>query len=225
MLEANEGRSMTEEEWLTSTDSPAMLDFLSGSENRKLRLFACACCRRVWDLLSDKRSRVAVRKLEEFADNMEDSRLRRDAYNIANAAFRDIRDSWQNANWSAACAVVCAAYPTVPLNLYGNLETALEISEKLDRQAMRQMEANILRHLIPNPFRPVSLAPAWFTSDVLALARGIYDDRAFDRMPILADALQDAGCTNDDVLNHCRDAQQVHVRGCWVVDLLLEKVV
>lgn len=74
-----------------------------------------------------------------------------------------------------------------------------------------------------NPFRKAKLDPAWLTSDVCALARGIYDEKAFDRMPILADALQDAGCENDDVLSHCRDAKQTHVRGCWVVDLLLEK--
>jgi hypothetical protein len=67
------------------------------------------------------------------------------------------------------------------------------------------------------------LDPAWLTSDVVALARGIYEERAFDRMPILADALQDAGCDNDDVLTHCRDASATHVRGCWVVDLVLGK--
>jgi hypothetical protein len=80
-----------------------------------------------------------------------------------------------------------------------------------------------LRDIFGNPFRPVSLDAAWLTSDVLALARGIYDERAFDRMPILADALQDAGCTNDDILSHCRNANQVHVRGCWVLDLILGK--
>jgi hypothetical protein len=58
---------------------------------------------------------------------------------------------------------------------------------------------------------------------VLLLAQGIYDDRAFDRMPILADALQDAGCDNADILSHCRDASQPHARGCWVVDLILGK--
>jgi hypothetical protein len=73
------------------------------------------------------------------------------------------------------------------------------------------------------PARKVKCNPKWLTSDVLALARGIYDDRAFDRMPILADALQDAGCDSDAILSHCRDPQQVHVRGCWVVDLLLGK--
>jgi hypothetical protein len=69
----------------------------------------------------------------------------------------------------------------------------------------------------------VPFDPQWFTSDVLVLARGIYEERAFDRMPILADALQDAGCTDEDVLNHCRDPNTPHARGCWVVDLILGK--
>ncbi|MCE9566332.1 MAG: hypothetical protein K8U57_30275 [Planctomycetes bacterium] len=80
-----------------------------------------------------------------------------------------------------------------------------------------------MRDIIGNPFRPVTTDPTWLTTDVVALATGIYEDRAFDRMPILADALQDAGCDNDDILNHCRNANQVHVRGCWVVDLVLGK--
>ena len=62
--------------------------------------------------------------------------------------------------------------------------------------------------------------PRWRTSDVRALARGIHHDQAFDRLPILADALQDAGCASEDVLAHCRDPKQLHVRGCWVIDLL-----
>jgi hypothetical protein len=72
------------------------------------------------------------------------------------------------------------------------------------------------------PFRPVALDRSWLTSTVVALANGIYSDRAFDRMPILADALMDAGCDNDDVLDHCR-GEGPHVRGCWVVDVLLGK--
>lgn len=69
-----------------------------------------------------------------------------------------------------------------------------------------------------NPFRPVTLDPSWLTPTVRARAAGIYADRAFDRMPILADALQDTGCENEEVLNHCRQPAE-HVRGCWVVDL------
>ena len=83
-------------------------------------------------------------------------------------------------------------------------------------------QADLLRDIFGNPFRSVEFRLEWFTADVLALARGIYADRAFDRMPILADALQDAGCDDDDILNHCREARE-HARGCWVVDLLLGK--
>jgi hypothetical protein len=81
----------------------------------------------------------------------------------------------------------------------------------------------LIREVIGNPFRPITFNPSWRTSDVMLLAQGIYDERAFDRMPILADALQDAGCDNEDVLSHCRDATATHVRGCWVIDLVLGK--
>jgi hypothetical protein len=80
----------------------------------------------------------------------------------------------------------------------------------------------LIHEVTANPFRPVTINPTWLTSTVLQLAAGIYSDRAFDRLPILADALQDAGCDNEDVLNHCR-SEGPHVRGCWVVDLLLGK--
>jgi hypothetical protein len=86
-----------------------------------------------------------------------------------------------------------------------------------------QAQCNLLRDVFGNPFRPVAFDPAWRTSDVLLLARGIYEERAFDRMPILADALQDAGCDNDDILSHLREANATHVRGCWALDLVLEK--
>lgn len=84
----------------------------------------------------------------------------------------------------------------------------------------RTLNAGLLRDVVGNPFRPIAAETAWLTSDVVALAEGIYAERAFDRMPILADALQDAGCANDDILHHCRDTSLTHVRGCWVIDLL-----
>ena len=70
--------------------------------------------------------------------------------------------------------------------------------------------------------RPVVVAPAWLTPTVVSLTQGIYEERAFDRLPILADALQDAGCDHAGVLAHCR-ADGPHARGCWVVDALLGK--
>jgi hypothetical protein len=80
----------------------------------------------------------------------------------------------------------------------------------------------VLRDVFGNPFRPVSFDPAWRTSTAVALAAGMYESRDFGAMPILADALQDAGCDSEDILNHCRGGGP-HVRGCWVVDLVLGK--
>ena len=80
----------------------------------------------------------------------------------------------------------------------------------------------LLRDIFGNPFRPAAFDPQWRSADVGALARTIYDDRAFDRMPIFADALMDAGCDDEQVIGHCRGPGP-HVRGCWAVDLVLEK--
>ncbi len=78
----------------------------------------------------------------------------------------------------------------------------------------------VIRDIFGNPFRPVGFDPSWRTEAAAALARGVYADRAFDRLPVLADTLEDAGCTDADVLAHCRDGGP-HVRGCWVVDQVL----
>jgi hypothetical protein len=82
--------------------------------------------------------------------------------------------------------------------------------------------ASLLRDIFGNPFRPVTFSPSWRTDTAVTLARTMYDSREFSAMPILADALQDAGCDNTDILEHCR-SETVHVRGCWVVDLVLGK--
>jgi hypothetical protein len=81
---------------------------------------------------------------------------------------------------------------------------------------------DLLRCIFANPFRPITFNSAWRTSTVLALATGIYEEKAFDRMPILANALQDAGCDSADILDHCRGPGP-HVKGCFVVDLILSK--
>ena len=83
-------------------------------------------------------------------------------------------------------------------------------------------QSRLLRDIFPNPFRPVAIDPDWRASSVISVARNMYDSRDFSPMPLLADALQDAGCENEDILNHCR-GDGTHVRGCWVVDLILNK--
>jgi len=89
-------------------------------------------------------------------------------------------------------------------------------------QSSPALFAAYIREIFGNPFRPVAIDPRWRTSDVVGLAGAIYEDRAFDRMPVLADALMDAGCADEQVIGHCR-GQGPHVRGCWVVDLVLGK--
>jgi hypothetical protein len=89
-----------------------------------------------------------------------------------------------------------------------------------DREQAAQCDR--LRDVVGNPFRPVTFAPEWRTDTVLSLVRQMYESCDFGVLPILADALQDAGCNNEDILGHCRGPGP-HVRGCWVVDLVLGK--
>ena len=86
----------------------------------------------------------------------------------------------------------------------------------------KQYQPPLIRDVIGNPYHPVTFSPAWRTDTAVSLATQMYDARDFSAMPILADALQDAGCDSDDLLNHCR-GEGPHVRGCWVVDLVLGK--
>jgi hypothetical protein len=95
-----------------------------------------------------------------------------------------------------------------------------DYSAALERE--RAMLCSLWRDVHSNPFRPVAFSPEWRTDTALTLARQMYEAREFGAMPILADALQDAGCDNEDILNHCR-SEAPHVRGCWVVDLVLGK--
>jgi hypothetical protein len=194
---------MTEAEWLACEDPTPMLELVSGTAGgRKLRLFGVACSRRAWGRLDDL-GRAAV----EVAEGHADGRAGSDALRAARLACRT---GGVGSAWYAA-----ATRPAVAAR-----NAALSAATGPAPGAERVAQAGLLRDILGNPFRPVKLDPAWLTSDVVTLARGIYEDRAFDRMPILADALQDAGCDNEDVLNHCRGPGP-HVRGCWVVDLVL----
>jgi hypothetical protein len=100
------------------------------------------------------------------------------------------------------------------------VEAAEAIADLLAPRTPPADQCVVLRDVLGNPFRRPTADPAWLTSTVAQLASGIYADRAFDRLPILADALLDAGCEDADVLAHCRSTGP-HVRGCWVIDLVL----
>jgi hypothetical protein len=215
---------MTEAEWLTSTDPLPMLRFLRDRvSDRKLRLYFCGGCRAIWDALVLKPSREAVETAERYADgvaSIED--LRRANYWAEPECLLDLPDS----GWPAARL---AEYTTSDLLL--RVDPDSDHPTGFSRWCLGQFENMrrvswpgkwLIHDLFGNPFRPVAVAPSWLTPTVVSLAAGIYQVRAFDRLPILADALQDSGCENDDVLTHCRGPGP-YVRGCWVVDLVLGK--
>ncbi len=195
------GATMTEADWLTYTDPGRMLEFLRGkASERKLRLFAVACCRHNFQCMVDVRRRKAVEVAELYADGLANEEELMAAHQCVDTAWGE----------SEAFAVWASAVP-VQVESICQVQRPTWVNHRL-----------LLLDIFGNPFRPIAINTAWLTPTVKELAQAIYDDRAFERLPILADALEEAGCTSQDILNHCRQAG-VHVRGCWVVDLLLKK--
>ena len=204
--------------------------------DRKFRLFAVAAIRAVWERVTDPRSRAAVEAAERYADDLNPAILNtvRDAastaFNEADAAFNEeIPDTVVAAATTAAAAMVIdpimnpeehthrPQWSGIAFRLGDYIESDSEFTELFG------LYHELFHDIFGNPFRPIAFDPSWLTSDVRALAVGIYDEKAFDRMPILADALQDAGCDNAHILDHCRDVTLTHVRGCWVCDLVLDR--
>ena len=147
-------------------------------------------------------------------------------YRIRLAASAAAAARWLLYAPPSSVAMLCARYTeeavAAPAEIPFQPETQCKnYWQGYERQ--RRLNATWFRDIFGNPFRPVSFSPEWRTSTAISLAKGMYNSRDFSAMPILADALQDAGCNSEDILDHCRDANGVHVRGCWVVDLILGK--
>jgi hypothetical protein len=278
---------MTEEEWLNSEHPLSMLEFLHGrASERKLRLFAYACCRRIWDLLTDERSRRAVQAAEQFADGCLPSaqfalvrasaqeaflEAKREEYaaeaeaNFCHTAeycavcaklyalaaarltastradptlqltdaYRDNEEEWEGSSWpTKGCSywTIAAVRNAEMARVYSedseiDFREAFRIAETRREQPEAVAHISLLHDIFGNPFCPLTINPhvlEWNEGIVRKLAQAIYIDRAFDRLPILADALEEAGCTKAEILKHCRQRGE-HVRGCWVVDLILGK--
>jgi hypothetical protein len=227
---------MTEQEWLACTDPTPMLAFVRVKVgDRKLRLFACACCRRTWHVLTDERSRKAIEASERFADRLITRRqiiaacggAHKAALKVLNPGGSDTalvqavqaaHEVAKSAHTIPSRAQLMGWLPDAIVNRVLSCAGALGVPLSDERQHL----AALLRDVIGNPFRPPQPALAWNDGTVVRLAQTIYDQRAFDRLPILADALEEAGCTDPEILSHCRGSG-LHVRGCWVVDLLLGK--
>ena len=234
---------MTESEWLASTDPMPMLGFLRGrTSERKLRLFAVACCRCLGHLITDRRGREAVEVAERFAEGragkgqMAEARraLKAEERGLLRAAVMDAARAEGNPEvvataravaWAAAWDAAHYAVRAVGWDSASLCAQALAVARIWGRAKPIGVtdEATLLRDIFCNPFRPVKIDPAWLAWDggnIRRMASAIYDERAFDQMPFLADALEDAGCDDQDILQHCRSRSE-HVRGCWVLDALL----
>jgi hypothetical protein len=213
---------MNEAEWLACDDSGPILAFLRGrASERKLRLFACACVRAIAHLMPDKRSHHALQVAERFADGLARQQEMEAAREARLGAHGDY-SGWATLPDATRAAVEAPSWTARAAML------AVRVGKRtLAYNSARSAQAALLRDIFgPLAFRPLPrLNPAWLTWEgvtVPKLAASIHDERAFDRLPILADALEEAGCDAAELLAHMRGPRP-HVRGCWAVDLLLGK--
>jgi hypothetical protein len=206
---------MTEAEWLACNDPQRMLRHLGRkASDRKLRLFAAACCRRSWRKLKNEYLRASIETAELFADGKVSQRTR-------GAAFATAKGPGVTVKTSPPCVAFAASLCSVKdVRFWINTLWYQSIGGAIQQHSS---SADLLREVVGNPFRRVSIAPAWLAWNdglVPKLAEGTYDERAFDRLPVLADALEEAGCANAELLGHLRGPGP-HVRGCWALDLVL----
>ena len=215
---------MTEAEWLACTDPGSIVEWLRASgrsSDRKLRLFATACCRRLLPLVREGRAQEWVEVIEEYADGRASKAALRRVRRGVRAARHALRAGgelqWQEwaANWLVEVSATGNAFGGVVDRLHHPSFLGLFDSEVDERAS----QCALLRDIF-HPSRSGDLGSAWLTPDVLGLARTTYEEYGFDRLPILGDALEDAGCTDAEILGHCRGPQG-HVRGCWAVDAVL----
>jgi hypothetical protein len=209
---------MNEAEWLAWRAPRLMLVGLSDlASDRKLRLFACACCRRFWTRL-DGPARAAVELAEWFADGQaSDDDRRKVARAFVNPLPSEI-GRWlagTTLNPSALFSAIRAAELSGLAN--GLLSDAPHRSGAV--AAEQRAQADLLRCVYGNPIRPVAPGP-WITPAARTVAQDAYDRRDFAALILLADLLEEAGCPEPSVLEHCRQAG-THARGCWAVDLVL----
>jgi hypothetical protein len=249
------GKPMTEAEWRTCQEPQRMLGFLRDSgklSQRKARLFAVACCRQLWPLLTDERSRRAVEVAERHSDGLADDEELSEAGDAAQVACsRQTREIHAEPGailpitiFAAKAAADTAITERKTLTQLAGAKVSVE--EVLHGYApgfaansvCRMVTCATSRHeswpgallcdIFNNPFRhPAFIAEgvlAWNEGCVVKLATGIYHERDFslERLGVLADALEEAGVANEEVLGHLR-SPALHCRGCCVVDLVLGK--
>jgi hypothetical protein len=222
---------MTEAEWLACGNPEEMYRFLGDRlSERKTRLYLCACCRRIKTLLFDTRASGALRVAERYADGKagasELAAAERWATKAAIAAsapelrmaYYAVRASCSRSReeWLSGAGYVAHALGATGLPAF--LDSGLH-------EVQMAVLAEVFREVITPPWRSMKCEASWKAWEggvIVAMASAVYDEGAFDRLPILADALEEAGCADEAILSHLRGPGS-HARGCWAIDLLLGK--
>jgi hypothetical protein len=209
---------------------------------RRLQFFGCACARMVWELLpTDARNALLIR--ERFADGRaRRADLRAAAVRMVYGSPTFRQQAVNAAGWASAGYWGSRAGPSD--DVWDPTEAAREAAKALATRAAgpapgssrakewhaawtaafiaaRAHQAELVRDIFPPPGFAPELNRDWLTDTVLALARQADESGEYSALPILADALQDAGCNNEVMLDRCRAPSGIHGRGNWVVDLLL----
>jgi hypothetical protein len=226
---------MTEAKWLACDDPRPLLEVVRDTaSDRRLRLFGCACVRRVWGLLPGEQSRRLVEAGEAYADGLVGEQALSEARQAYHDYLHEADDGEDDlvlpdAEAGTAACEVAASGASIFCALYAShyAASAAEGGEQAERAA----QAVLLRDIF-NPFRPLPPLPAsllhWNSGIIPRMANAIYENRDLPsghldpaRLAVLADALEDAGCEDAGLLGHLRGG--VHVRGCWGVDVVLNK--
>jgi hypothetical protein len=218
---------MTTVEWDATDDVNAMLERVRGhASDRKLLLFACGCCRLaestvpVASYLADRFERDSNRPLSRDEKTSMFSLVASAVMGDLHPIISRVLSGCENDSWSLANNVASL------LRRFSLPEREEPVNSEPNRQAPPPVrsagQAEILREIVINPGRSLDFS-GWRTETTIGIARGIEAEAAWDRMPILADALQDAGCENSDILDHCRASSSSHRPGCWVLDAVLDR--
>jgi hypothetical protein len=224
---------MTEAEWLACDEPMAMLRFVIGyAGERKLRLFACACTRLLWDRLHEGVMREAIDVGERFADGLapweEAQRFVHDLHNLVVEYGKGTGRNWfvdhsDDEKAALSGAISCVGH----LHGLGKLPENRGYQDLLPSTGRQQ--PRLLRDIFQHPFHPVAFSPKWRTRSSYEGARGAYAERLLPggeldpvRLADVAKALEEAGCSDLALLGHLRSPGP-HVRGCWALDLVLGK--
>jgi hypothetical protein len=210
---------MREQSWLTSARPRDLaLRVSETTTERKWRLMGCAFGRACQPRITLPEVAEWLELSERHADSpLPEHELQRLAQTLIDHYY-----DRQTTSEASHCFAVMSDTLTMKRGRWDKHWLARILQVHRSRES-RMLLCNLVRDIFGNPFRPVAFDPRWRSESTVSLARTAYDTRNFTLLPILADALEEAGCDHPDVLTHCRDPNGVHVRGCWVVDGVLGK--